>query len=156
MAGSINKVILIGRLGNDPEVRVSQDGNKIVRLSLATSDSWKDKNTNERKEKTEWHRIDIFSVGLAEIAEKYLKKGSKLYLEGQLQTRKYNDQAGVEKYTTEIVLQGFNSTLTMLDNKSDFDTSIVDSSISRKSDENIPKNITENSKNLEIDDEIPF
>jgi single-strand DNA-binding protein len=156
MAGSINKVILIGRLGNDPEVRVSQDGNKIVRLSLATSDSWKDKNTNERKEKTEWHRIVIFSVGLAEIAEKYLKKGSKLYLEGQLQTRKYNDQAGVEKYTTEIVLQGFNSTLTMLDNKSDFDTSIVDSSISRKSDENIPKNITENSKNLEIDDEIPF
>ena len=100
--------------------------------------------------------IVIFSVGLAEIAEKYLKKGSKLYLEGQLQTRKYNDQAGVEKYTTEIVLQGFNSTLTMLDNKSDFDTSIVDSSISRKSDENIPKNITENSKNLEIDDEIPF
>ena len=155
MAGSVNKVILIGRLGNDPEVRVSHDGNKIVRLSLATSDSWKDKNTNKRKERTEWHRIVIFSVGLADIAEKFLKKGSKLYIEGQLQTRKYNDQAGVEKYTTEIVLQGFNSTLTMLDNKSDFDTSIVDSSISKSPNQNTPENITENSKNLE-DDEIPF
>ncbi len=156
MAGSVNKVILIGRLGNDPEVRVSQDGNKIVRLSLATSDNWKDKNTNERKERTEWHRIVIFSVGLAEIAEKFLRKGSKLYLEGQLQTRKYNDQAGVEKYTTEVVLQGFNSTLTMLDNKSDFDASIVDSSIPNKPDENIPKNTIQETKNLEIDDEIPF
>ena len=156
MAGSINKVILLGRLGGDPEIRVSQEGNKLAKFSLATSENWKDKNTNERKEKTEWHRIVIFSVGLAEIAEKYLKKGSKLYIEGQLQTRKYNDQAGVEKYTTEIVLQGFNSTLTMLDNKSDFDTSIVDSSISNKPGENATKNITEDTKNIEIDDEIPF
>ena len=119
MAGSINKVTLIGNLGNDPETRVSQDNNKIVRLSLATSENWKDKSTGERKEKTEWHRIVIFSNGLAEIAEKYLRKGSKVYIEGQLQTRKFTDQSGMEKYTTEIVLQNFNSTLVMLDGKND-------------------------------------
>ena len=108
MVGTVNKVILLGRLGNDPEVRMSQEGNKIVRLSLATSESWKDKQTNERKEKTEWHRVVIFSQGLADIAEKYLKKGSKVFLEGQIQTRKFTDQAGIEKFTTEIVLQNFN------------------------------------------------
>ena len=115
MAGSINKVILIGNLGADPEVRHTQDGRPIVNLRVATSDSWRDKNTGERREKTEWHRVVIFSEGLAKIAEQYLKKGSKVYLEGALQTRKWEDQSGQERYTTEVVLQGFNSTLTMLD-----------------------------------------
>ncbi|MAI85263.1 MAG: single-stranded DNA-binding protein [Rickettsiales bacterium] len=157
MASSVNKAILIGRLGNDPEVRLSQDGNKIVRLSLATSDSWKDKSTNERKEKTEWHRVVIFSNGLAEIAEKYLKKGSKVYLEGQIQTRKFTDQAGVEKYTTEIVLQNFNSTLTMLDNRSE-NNEIINSSFSDNNKVGATNKNTDNpeSRNLEIEDEIPF
>ncbi len=119
MAGSVNKVILIGNLGRDPEVRFSQDGKKIVNFSIATSESWKEKSTGERREKTEWHRIVIFSDGLAGIAERFLKKGSKVYVEGALQTRKWTDNAGVEKYSTEIVLQGFNSTLTMLDGRSD-------------------------------------
>jgi len=115
MAGSVNKVILVGNLGRDPEVRMTQDNKKIVNMSVATSDSWKDKNTGERREKTEWHRVVIFSDGLANIAEKYLRKGSKVYLEGQLQTRKWQGQDGQDKYTTEVVLQGFNCTLTMLD-----------------------------------------
>ena len=117
MAGSVNKVILIGNLGRDPEIRHTQSGSKIANLSLATSDSWKDKNTGERREKTEWHRVVIFSEGLANIAEKYLKKGSKVYIEGALQTRKWTDKDGVDKYSTEVVLQGFNSTLTMLDGR---------------------------------------
>ena len=115
MAGSVNKVILVGNLGKDPEVRRMQDGRPVVNMSVATSESWRDKATGERKEKTEWHRVVIFNEGLAKIAEQYLKKGSKVYLEGQLQTRKWTDQAGVEKYSTEVVLQGFNSALTMLD-----------------------------------------
>ena len=106
MAGSVNKVILVGNLGKDPEVRRTQDGRPVVSLSVATSENWRDKNTGERKEKTEWHRVVIFSEGLAKVAEQYLKKGSKVYLEGQLQTRKYTDAQGVEKYSTEIVLQG--------------------------------------------------
>ena len=154
MAGSVNKVILVGRLGSDPEVRVSQDGNKIVRLSLATSDSWKDKQTNEKKEKTEWHRIVIFANGLADIAEKYLNKGSKIYVEGQIQTRKWTDQAGVEKYTTEIVLQSYNSSLTMLDNRSDQNNEIISSSF--KNDSSGNKSIAKEKDNIEIDDEIPF
>ena len=115
MAGSVNKVILVGNLGRDPEVRFTQDNKKIVNLSLATSDSWKDKNTGEKRERTEWHRVVIFSDGLANIAEKYLRKGSKVYIEGQLQTRKWQGQDGQDKYTTEIVLQGFNCAMTMLD-----------------------------------------
>ena len=115
MAGSVNKVILVGNLGKDPEVRRMQDGRPVVNMSVATSESWRDKATGERKEKTEWHRVVIFNEGLAKIAEQYLKKGSKVYLEGQLQTRKWTDQQGVEKYSTEVVLQGFNSALTMLD-----------------------------------------
>ena len=115
MAGSVNKVILVGNLGADPEVRRTQDGRPIVNLRVATSETWRDKNTGERREKTEWHRVVIFSEGLAKIAEQYLKKGSKIYLEGALQTRKWTDQQGVEKYSTEVVLQGFNSALTMLD-----------------------------------------
>src|SRR5499427_9448531 len=117
MAGSVNKVILVGNLGKDPEVRRTQDGRPIVNLSIATSENWRDKNSGERKEKTEWHRVVIFSEGLAKVAEQYLKKGAKVYIEGQLQTRKYTDQSGVEKYSTEVVLQGFNSNLTMLDGR---------------------------------------
>jgi single-strand DNA-binding protein len=115
MAGSVNKVILIGNLGRDPEVRRTQDGRPIVNLSVATSDSWRDKATGERREKTEWHRVVIFNEALCRVAEQYLKKGSKVYLEGSLQTRKWQDQSGQDKYTTEVVLQGFNAQLTMLD-----------------------------------------
>jgi len=118
MAGSVNKVILVGNLGKDPEIRRTNDGRPIANLSVATSETWRDKNTGERKEKTEWHRVVIFSEGLCKIAEQYLKKGSKVYLEGQLQTRKYTDKDGNEKYSTEVVLQGFNSALTMLDTRS--------------------------------------
>jgi len=117
MAGSINKVILVGNLGADPEIRQTKDGRPIANLSIATGESWKDKNTGERREKTEWHRVVIFSEGLAKIAEQYLRKGSKVYLEGQLQTRKWQDQNGQDKYTTEIVLQGYSSNLTMLDSR---------------------------------------
>ena len=119
MAGSVNKVILVGNLGADPEVRTLPSGNKVVNLSVATSDSWRDKTSGERKEKTEWHRVVIFSEGLARVAEQYLRKGSKVYLEGQLQTRKWQDQSGQDKYSTEVVLQGFNSNLTMLDGRGD-------------------------------------
>ena len=119
MAGSVNKVILVGNLGADPEVRTLPSGSKVVNLSVATSENWRDKNTGERKEKTEWHRVVIFSEGLARVAEQYLKKGSKVYLEGQLQTRKWQDQSGQDKYSTEVVLQGFNSNLTMLDGRGD-------------------------------------
>ena len=115
MAGSVNKVILVGNLGRDPEIRRTQDGRPIANLSVATSENWRDKATGERREKTEWHRVVIFSEGLCKIAEQYLKKGSKVYLEGQLQTRKWTDKDGIEKYSTEVVLQGFNSALTMLD-----------------------------------------
>jgi len=117
MAGSVNKVILVGNLGADPEIRRTQDGRPIANLRIATSESWRDKNSGERKEKTEWHRVVIFNEGLCKIAEQYLKKGSKVYIEGALQTRKWTDQSGQEKYSTEIVLQGFNSALTMLDGK---------------------------------------
>lgn len=115
MAGSVNKVILVGNLGKDPEIRTTQDGREIANLTLATSESWKDRNTGERKEKTEWHRVVIFSEGLVNITKNYLKKGAKVYIEGSLQTRKWTDQSGQEKYTTEVVLQGFGSALTMLD-----------------------------------------
>jgi len=118
MAGSVNKVILVGNLGKDPEIRRTQDGRPIANLSVATSESWRDKATGERKEKTEWHRVVIFNEGLCKVAEQYLKKGAKVYIEGQLQTRKWTDQAGVDKYSTEVVLQGFNSNLTMLDGRS--------------------------------------
>ena len=118
MAGSVNKVILVGNLGKDPEIRRTQDGRPIANLSIATSETWRDKNTGERKEKTEWHRVVIFNENRCKIVEQYLKKGAKVYLEGALQTRKYTDQSGVEKYSTEVVLQGFNSTLTMLDGRS--------------------------------------
>ena len=117
MAGSINKVILVGNLGRDPEVRTMQDGNPVVNLSLATSEQWRDKNSGERREKTEWHRVVIFNDKLAEVAQKFLRKGSKVYIEGQLQTRKWTDQSGQEKYSTEVVLQRFRGELTMLDTR---------------------------------------
>jgi single-strand DNA-binding protein len=115
MAGSVNKVIIVGNLGRDPESRSFQNGGKVVNLRIATSESWKDRNSGERKEKTEWHSVAIFNEGLANVAEKFLRKGSKVYIEGSLQTRKWQDQQGQDKYSTEIVLQGFNSVLTMLD-----------------------------------------
>jgi len=115
MAGSVNKVILIGNLGADPEVRRTQDGRPIVNLRLATSETWRDRNSGERKERTEWHRVVIFNENICKVAEQYLKKGAKIYVEGQLQTRKWQDQSGQDRYSTEVVLQGFNSQLTMLD-----------------------------------------
>ena len=118
MAGSVNKVILVGNLGADPEIRHTQDGRPIANLRIATSESWKDRNSGERKERTEWHRVVIFNEGLCRIAEQYLRKGAKVYIEGQLQTRKWQDQNGQDRYSTEVVLQGFNSTLTMLDGRS--------------------------------------
>ena len=117
MSGSVNKVILIGNLGADPEIRRTSDGRPIANLRIATSESWRDKTSGERKEKTEWHRVVIFNEGLTKIAEQYLKKGSKVYIEGALQTRKWQDQSGQDKYSTEVVLQGFNSVLTMLDGR---------------------------------------
>ena len=119
MAGSVNKVILVGNLGADPEIRHTQDGRPIANLRIATSESWRDKSTGERRERTEWHRVVIFSEGLVKVVENYVKKGSKVYIEGQLQTRKWQDQSGNDRYSTEIVLQGFNSTLTMLDSRND-------------------------------------
>lgn len=152
MAGSINKVILIGNLGKDPEVRNSSDGTKIVNLVIATNESWKDKNSGDRREKTEWHRAVIFNDKLADIAEKYLKKGARLYIEGQLQTRKWNDQNGQERYTTEIVLNKYRGELTLLDGRqnanSDFgqDNDFGSSNTSGSAPDN----------SIDFDDDIPF
>ena len=153
MAGSLNKVMLIGNLGADPVIRQTQDGKRLAQLSLATSESWKDKVSGERKSKTEWHRVVIFANGLADIAEQYLKKGSKVYLEGQLQTRKFNDQAGNEKYTTEIVLQQYNSSLHLLDSKGEnFENTEKMLNIDDKNTvDDIPK-----MDNLDVDDDVPF
>ena len=150
MAGSVNKVILVGNLGREPEARAMQNGGKVVTFSLATNESWRDKATNERRDKTEWHRVVIFNQNLGDIAEKYLQKGSKVYLEGQLQTRKYTDQSGQEKYTTEVVLQAFGSTLTLLDSRRDGPSSEYDSPAT---DTSLPSDDT-NSAGL--DDDIPF
>jgi len=165
MAGSVNKVILVGNLGKDPEVRRMQNGNPVVNLSVATSDSWRDKATGERKEKTEWHRVVIFSEGLAKVAEQYLKKGAKVYIEGALQTRKWTDKDGVEKYSTEIVLQGFNSTLTMLDGArggagsgggSDFGADQSSDFGSSRPQTRQPAMAGGGGKRGDLDDEIPF
>jgi single-strand DNA-binding protein len=155
MAGSINKVILVGNLGRDPEVRHSQDGNKIVTFPIATSETWKDK-SGEKQDRTEWHRIVVFSPGLADVCEKYLKKGSKVYLEGQLRTRKWTDSQGIEKYSTEIVLSGYNATLVMLDSKGASGGGNYSSSSGGSSSDN--KNADEgwDSSNIELDDDIPF
>jgi single-strand DNA-binding protein len=160
MAGSVNKVILIGNLGADPEVRRMQDGRPVVNLRVATSESWRDKATGERKEKTEWHRVVIFNEGLAKIAEQYLKKGSKVYLEGALQTRKWQDQQGQDKYTTEVVLQGFNSALTMLDRaggssgETSYDNGNSDFGSSRPAARQPA--MAGAGKRGDLDDEIPF
>ncbi|MDE2133601.1 MAG: single-stranded DNA-binding protein [Alphaproteobacteria bacterium] len=146
MAGSVNKVILVGNLGRDPEVRRLTSGDPVVNLSVATSDSWRDKTTGERKEKTEWHRVVIFSEPLAKVAEQYLRKGSKVYLQGQLQTRKWTDKDGVEKYSTEVVLNRFNSELVLLDAKGEGGGARV----SAASD--APASF----ERSEMDDEIPF
>ena len=150
MAGSVNKVILVGNLGREPEARAMQNGGKVVTFSLATNESWRDKATNERRDKTEWHRVVIFNQNLGDIAEKYLQKGSKVYLEGQLQTRKYTDQSGQEKYTTEVVLQAFGSTLTLLDSRRDGPNSEYDSPAT---DTSLPSNDTTVTG---LDDDIPF
>ena len=150
MAGSVNKVILVGNLGKDPEIRRTNDGRPIANLSVATSETWRDKASGERKEKTEWHRVVIFNKNLAEVAEKYLRKGSKVYLEGQLQTRKYTDKDGNEKYSTEVVLQGFNSALTMLDTRGE-----GGSAMSRSGGGSMSESAG-NFDRSELDDEIPF
>ena len=165
MAGSVNKVILIGNLGKDPEIRRTQDGRPIANLSVATSESWRDKATGERKEKTEWHRVVIFNEGLCKIVEQYLKKGSKVYLEGALQTRKWQDQSGQDRYSTEVVLQGFNSQLTMLDRAGggggggDFggdESSGGDFGSSGPSAPRKPAMASAGGKGGDMDDEIPF
>jgi single-strand DNA-binding protein len=151
MAGSVNKVILIGNLGRDPEVRHSQDGNKIVNLSIATSESWKDKATGERKDRTEWHRVVIFNDRLAEVAERYLKKGSSIYIEGQLQTRKWVDNTGVEKYTTEVVLSKYRGELSLLGGRAD---GMQGGALSEPTyDVSGPGSYTTGSS---LDDEVPF
>ena len=148
MSGSLNKVMLIGRLGQDPEVRSTQDGRSLCTFSIATSESWNDKNTGEKREKTEWHRIVVFNEGLVNIIQQYVKKGSNVFIEGQLQTRKWEDKDGIEKYTTEVVLQGFNSTFKMLDGRNT-------NSIENNFDQN---NSILDSGNFDadIDDDIPF
>ena len=152
MAGSLNKVLLIGRLGADPEVKQMVNGKSVARLSLATSQSWKDKNTGEKKEKTEWHRIVIFNEGLVGVVQQYLKKGANIYVEGQLSTRKWKDEAtSQDKYSTEIVLQGYNSNLTMLDNRNKNDGSNL---VSENKSALPEDNLNQDKNNL--DDEIPF
>ncbi|RDV01112.1 single-stranded DNA-binding protein [Undibacter mobilis] len=166
MAGSVNKVILIGNLGADPEIRRTQDGRPIANLRIATSETWRDKNTGERKEKTEWHRVVVFNEGLCKVIEQYLKKGAKVYLEGALQTRKWQDKDGQDRYSTEVVLQGFNSVLTMLDGRSggggasggdfgssdDFGSSGPSSSAPRRQ----PAMAGGGGRSNDMDDEIPF
>jgi single-strand DNA-binding protein len=164
MAGSVNKVILVGNLGKDPEIRRTQDGRPIANLSIATSETWRDKGTGERKEKTEWHRVVIFSEPLCKIVEQYLKKGAKVYIEGALQTRKWTDQQGVEKYSTEVVLQGFNSTLTMLDGRSGggggnfgSDDQGGDFGAGGPSSSAAPRRaVAAGGRNSDMDDDIPF
>ena len=159
MAGSVNKVILVGNVGNDPEIRTFGNGGKVANLSLATSENWRDKQSGEKKEKTEWHRIAVFNDGLVGVIERYVKKGSKLYIEGKLQTRKWTDNNGQDKYTTEIVLQGYGGTLTMLDgrdqggpNQNNF-SSVQTNNISNNQSSGEMKPSEEN---FDLDDEIPF
>tara|TARA_B100000214_G_C23660532_1_gene487259 strand:- start:168 stop:626 length:459 start_codon:yes stop_codon:yes gene_type:complete len=152
MSGSLNKVQLIGRLGADPEIKQMVNGKNVARLSIATSQNWKDKSTGERKEKTEWHRVVIFNEGLVNIVQQYLKKGANVYIEGQLTTRKWRDEkSGQDKYSTEVVLQGFNSSLTMLDGKNKSNNSNESDNVKS----NLPNDDINQDKN-DLDDEIPF
>ena len=149
MAGSLNKVLLIGRLGADPEIKEMVNGKSVARLSLATSQSWKDKNTGEKKEKTEWHRMVVFNEGLVNVVKQYLKKGAQIYVEGQISTRKWKDEStGQDKYSTEVVIQGYNSSLTMLGSGN--------SSISSNQDNNQSIENTSQASQNDLDDEIPF
>ena len=149
MAGSLNKVLLIGRLGADPEIKQMVNGKSVARLSLATSQSWKDKNTGEKKEKTEWHRIVVFNEGLVNVVKQYLKKGAQIYVEGQISTRKWKDeQSGQDKYSTEVVIQGYNSSLTMLGGGGS-------NSITRQDNTKTTEDISQDTQN-DLDDEIPF
>ena len=150
MAGSVNKVILIGNLGRDPEVRTFQNGGKVCNFSIATSETWKDRNSGERQERTNWHNIAIFNENLAQIAEQYLRKGSKVYVEGQLETRKWQDQAGNDRYTTEVVLRNFRGELTLLDGRSENNNSNFSESAS------IDDGSSDKVLTNDIDDEIPF
>ena len=156
MAGSVNKVILVGNLGRDPEICTTSNGCKLANFSIATSESWRDKASGERKEKTEWHRIVIFNDKLADLAEKYLRKGSKVYVEGQLQTRKWQDQSGVEKYTTEVVISNFNGNFTMLDGKSS--GSGEGSSMGYDAPDSFPSSGSSavSKSSAPLDDDIPF
>tara|TARA_B100000029_G_C16935762_1_gene726842 strand:+ start:64 stop:522 length:459 start_codon:yes stop_codon:yes gene_type:complete len=152
MSGSLNKVLLIGRLGADPEVKQMVNGKSVATFSLATSDTWKDKNTGEKKEKTEWHRVVVFNEGLAKVVQQYVKKGSQVYIEGQLTTRKWKDEkTGTDKYSTQIVLQGFNSSFKILSSKNSQTENLQDSTKEKSSlpsSDNVPSN--------DLDDEIPF
>ena len=157
MSGSVNKVILLGNLGKDPEIRSMNSGNKVASFSLATSKRWKDKSTQEQKDKTSWHNIVVFGDGLVGIVEKYVKKGSKIYVEGELQTRKWQDQEGKDRYTTEVVIQGYNCNLTLLDSRNNSNNTIenqtdVSQNVS-DSDNSLPSTKTDSS---EDDDDIPF
>ena len=161
MAGSVNKVILVGNLGKDPEVRRTTSGDPVVNLSIATSESWRDKASGERKEKTEWHRVVIFNEGLCKVAEQYLKKGAKVYIEGQLQTRKWTDQSGADKYSTEVVLQGFNSNLTMLDGRGggggSFASEDQGGDFGAGGPSSAPRRaVAAGARNSDMDDDIPF
>lgn len=162
MAGSINKVILVGNLGKDPETRATQDGREICNLTLATSESWKDRQTGERKEKTEWHRVVIFNENLTRVAKEYLRKGSKVYIEGQLQTRKWTNKDGIEQYTTEVVLQNFNGNLTLLDrpNRDQQGSGGYDQGYSQSGNASYgnsqPAPQRARAVEAELDDEIPF
>ena len=149
MSGSLNKVLLIGRLGADPEIKQMVNGKNVARLSLATSQSWKDKNTGERKQKTEWHRVVIFNEGLVNVVQQYLKKGSQVYIEGQLSTRKWKDeQSGLDKYSTEVVMQGYNSSLTMLGGRGGLENNVQNIDSSTKDEPSTTSS--------DLDDEIPF
>ena len=159
MAGSVNKVILVGNVGQDPEVRQFQNGGQVCSFSLATSENWKDKNTGERREKTEWHRISVFNEGLIRVVQSYVKKGSKLYIEGQLETRKWQDQNGQDRYSTEVVLRGFGATLTMLDSRNAGGGGYAQESVAygnqgqggARQMDGPPQNFSQ-----DFDDEIPF
>ena len=157
MAGSVNKVILLGNLGRDPEIRSMQSGSKMATFSMATSKRWKDKNTQEQRDKTSWHNIVVFGDGLVDIVEKYVKKGSKIYVEGELQTRKWQDQDGNDRYSTEVVLQGYSSNLTLLDSRNS-NNSIADQAINTDQTASNFENpvISKNSDSSESDDDIPF
>ena len=157
MSGSVNKVILLGNLGRDPEIRSMQSGKKMASFSIATSKRWKDRNTQEQKENTSWHNIVVFNEGLVDVIEKYIKKGSKIYVEGELSTRKYQDKDGNDKYTTEVVLQGYNSTLTMLDSRNSGSASIEEAPNSSSLDSKLEDTLdSQVSDSQDLDNDIPF